>query len=85
MGSAILQFIIQFILKGFGIGTKPEPISGDQVALQSEVQANEQLQKAAAALANANAERVRLDPESNVVHADPNASINHLPGENFRD
>lgn len=47
--------------------------------------ANAELVAAAAARADADAQRVRLDPHGNDVVTDPASPINNLPSEHFRD
>jgi len=62
-----------------------EALGAAKTTEQSMEVLNEQLRQIAASAGAADVQRVRDDASANAVVADPGASINHLPGELFRD
>ena len=91
---SFISWLIQFVLKGFGLGQKPtdttvKDLSASnataQTNLQTEAAANDQLVQAAQARSAADAERVRNDPHSADVTIDPTAAVNLSPDAHLRD
>lgn len=88
------SIIVQFILRGFGIGQKKPDTTVQTLAssnatatadLATEGEANAQLVQAAAARNAADAARVRSDPAGDAITTDPTATVNSSPDAHFRD